>query len=249
MPEKVAFGFKQVTPEEKRRLVREQFDPIARTYDLADTVLSAGLDGHWRRTAMRRLPIKPGHRVLDVCGGTGGLALLAAKKMTNNGRVVVYDFNRAMIDAGREALGRHPCREAVFFVQGDAENMAFPDACFEAVTVGFGIRNFVHLEEGLREIRRVLRDDGALMALEFSLPRRRLVKSLYHFYSFKVMPWAARIICGTGEPFRYLAESIRVFPPPEGVAQILCDVGFSDVAFQRLSAGLAVLYYGRKTRD
>jgi demethylmenaquinone methyltransferase/2-methoxy-6-polyprenyl-1,4-benzoquinol methylase len=244
--EKVSFGYRRVAPEEKRRLVREQFDPIAATYDLADAVLSAGLDSRWRRRGIRLLGLKWGDRVLDLCGGTGDFALLAAKRTASGGRTVIYDFNRAMMDAGRTKTGRASLSGRISFIQGDAENISFSAGAFEAITLGFGLRNFVHTEAGLREMHRVLKPSGRILILEFSLPRRKWQRALYHFYSFRVIPIIARMISGTAGPYRYLAESIRVFPRPEQVAEMIERAGFKEVTFRRLTAGLAVLYLARK---
>jgi demethylmenaquinone methyltransferase / 2-methoxy-6-polyprenyl-1,4-benzoquinol methylase len=246
VPDRVPFGYREVFPEEKRKLVREQFDPIAGTYDLADAVLSAGLDGRWRKKGISLLGLNEGDRVLDLCGGTGDFALLAAGRTGDHSRVVIYDFNRRMMEASRQKIRRSPRGDNIFCIQGDAEFIAFADESFEAVTLGFGLRNFVHPELGLREIYRVLKTGGKLLVLEFSLPARRGLRSLYHFYSFRVMPLVGRLICGTAGPFRYLAESIRVFPPPEEVAELISRAGFQEVRFQRLSQGLAIFYTARK---
>jgi demethylmenaquinone methyltransferase/2-methoxy-6-polyprenyl-1,4-benzoquinol methylase len=244
--EKVSFGFRQVSPEEKKKLVHDQFDPIASTYELADAVLSAGLDARWRKTGMRLLGLKRGDTVLDLCGGTGDFARLAGRVLKGEARVIVYDFNLAMMEAGRRRLHRSPYREIISWIQGDAESLAFADNTFDSVMLGFGLRNFVRVEAGLGEIHRVLKPAGKILILEFSLPRLRWQKSLYHFYSFRIMPLIARLICGTSGPFRYLAESIRVFPPPERVAGMIGRAGFAGVTFRRLTAGLATLYNGRK---
>ena len=244
--EKVSFGYRRVAPEEKRRLVREQFDPIAATYDLADAVLSAGLDSRWRRRGIRLLGLNQGDRILDLCGGTGDFALLAAKRTASGGRTVIYDFNRAMMEAGMTKTGRASLSGRISFIQGDAENISFSAGAFEAITLGFGLRNFVHTEAGLGEMHRVLKPGGRILILEFSLPQRKWKKALYHFYSFRVMPIIARMISGTAGPFRYLAESIRIFPPPEEVAEMIERAGFEEVTFHRLTAGLAVLYLARK---
>jgi demethylmenaquinone methyltransferase/2-methoxy-6-polyprenyl-1,4-benzoquinol methylase len=247
--DKVSFGYRTVGAGEKKRLVHDQFTPIAGTYDRADALLSLGLHFLWKRATVRRLGLGPGEGVLDVCGGTADLALRAAKRVGGFGRAVVYDFNRPMMEAGRIKSGRAPNGGIITFVQGDAEHLSFPDSSFDAVTVGFGLRNLVDLDRGLREISRVLKRGGRLAALEFSLPRRRWQRSLYAFYSFRLMLPAARLITGTDGPFRYLVESIRVFDPPEGVAGRLARAGFNDVSFQPLTLGIAVIYYGRKPEE
>lgn len=246
--EKVSFGYRPVTPEEKRRLVREQFDPIATTYDLADSVLSVGLDSRWRKKGIRLLELNQGDRVLDLCGGTGDFALLAAERTSPRGRTVIYDFNRAMMDAGRPKISRSSGPDRISFIQGDAESISFSGGAFEAITLGFGLRNFVHTEAGLREMHRVLKPNGRILILEFSLPRRKWQRALYDFYSFRIMPIIARMISGTAGPYRYLAESIRIFPPPEKVAEMIERAGFGKVTFRPLTAGLAVLYLACKER-
>ena len=247
--ERFSFGSKTVDAEEKRKLVHDAFTPIAGTYDRADALLSFGLHFLWKRATVRRLGLGPGDGVLDVCGGTADLAIRAAKRVGVSGRAVVYDFNRPMMEAGRRKSGRARNGSIITFVQGDAERLAFPEASFDAVTVGFGLRNLVHLDQGLREIHRVIRPGGRFAALEFSLPRRRWQRALYAFYSFRLMLPAARLITGTDGPFRYLAESIRVFDPPQGVAGRITAAGFTDVAFRPLTFGIAVIYFGLKPQE
>jgi demethylmenaquinone methyltransferase / 2-methoxy-6-polyprenyl-1,4-benzoquinol methylase len=244
--EEVSFGYRRVGAPEKKRLVRGQFDAIARRYDRANALLSFGLHFYWMRWGIDRLVLKDGELVLDACGGTGDLALRAAAGVTPRGRAIVYDFNRPMMRAGRAKVKRSRCPESVFFVEGDAESMSFPDAVFDAITVGFGIRNLVHLDRGLSEMCRVLKPGGRLMILEFSLPVHAWFRRLYDWYSFRAMPLGARIICGAAGPFRYLAESIRVFDSPERVVERLKGAGFSDVRFRRLTDGIAVVYLARR---
>ena len=244
--EKVPFGFRTVGAGEKKRLVHDQFTAIASTYDRADAVLSLGLHFLWKRAAVRRLRLEPGDRLLDVCGGTADLAVRATCRLGTSGRAVVCDFNRSMMAAGRGKSGRARNGEILAFVQGDTESLPFPDRSFDAVSVGFGLRNLVDLDRGLREMARVLKPGGRLAALEFSLPRRRWQRSLYAFYSFRLMLPAARLITGTDAPYRYLAESIRVFDASEDLAGRLGRAGFTGIAARPLSMGIATIYSGRK---
>jgi demethylmenaquinone methyltransferase/2-methoxy-6-polyprenyl-1,4-benzoquinol methylase len=247
MPEgQVSFGYRTVAAADKKRLVQEQFTPIAATYDRADAVLSLGLHFLWKRATVRALGLRLGDRVLDVCGGTADLAIRAERRLGPEGRVVLCDINRPMMEAGRAKARRARNGDAVAFVQGDAESLPFPDRAFDAVTVGFGLRNLVDLDRGLREISRVLKPGGRFAGLEFTLPRRRWQRALYAFYSFRIMLPAARLITGTDGPFRYLAESIRVFAASGDIPGGLRRAGLTDVAVRPLSLGLATIYRGRK---
>jgi demethylmenaquinone methyltransferase/2-methoxy-6-polyprenyl-1,4-benzoquinol methylase len=245
--ERVRFGYRTVGAEEKKRLVQDQFTQIAGRYDRADAVLSLGLHFLWKRAAVRRLRLGPGDRILDVCGGTGDLAILAARRSGGGGTAVVCDLNEPMMEAGqKKVVGARLRGGQLAFVRGDAERLPFPDASFDAATVGFGLRNLVDLDQGLREIARVLKPGGRFAGLEFTLPRRGWQRSLYAFYSFQLMLPAARLITGTEGPFRYLAESIRVFAEAVDVAGGLARAGLTDVRVQPLSLGIATIYSGQK---
>jgi len=245
----VSFGFRTVAAADKKRLVQDQFTPIAATYDRADAVLSLGLHFLWKRATVKRLALGPGDRVLDICGGTADLALFAAPRIGPEGRVVVCDLNRPMMEFGRTKSRRSGSGGLVTFVQGDAEALPFPDGSFDAVTVGFGLRNLVDLDRGLGEIGRVLKPGGRFAGLEFTLPRRRFQRSLYAFYSYRIMLPLARILTGTDGPFRYLVESIRVFAAAGEIPGGLGRAGLAEIAARPLSLGLATIYSGRKPEE
>jgi demethylmenaquinone methyltransferase/2-methoxy-6-polyprenyl-1,4-benzoquinol methylase len=245
-PDEVSLGYKKVTAAEKKVVMAQYFDTIAQRYDLADTLLSFGLHHVWKRRTVKLLGLQKGELVLDVCGGTADLARRAATAMRPEGHVIVYDMSRAMMEMGKEKIKRSRETMPILFVQGDAERISFPEDTFDAVMVGFGVRNLAHPFEGLREMFRVLRRGGRLACLEFSLPTLPLFRSLYQLYSFKVMPNAGKWITGAREPFSYLVESIRVFPTSEKIADVMREIGFSNVSLRRLSGGLAVVYLAVK---
>jgi demethylmenaquinone methyltransferase/2-methoxy-6-polyprenyl-1,4-benzoquinol methylase len=241
-----SFGYQRVSAEEKDRLVRDHFTSIARKYDFMNTLLSFGLHYWWKRVTVRRMPMGQGAKVLDVCGGTADLALLALKGSPEDVSIIVYDINYAMLQAGKGKVDRSGFANRVERIQGDAEIMAFPDNTFDGVMVGFGIRNFTHMEKGLAEMYRVLKPGGTFVCLEFSRPTSKLFGALYDFYSFVVMPLAGTIFAGSRKAYTYLPESIRLFPSADRLASILAGLGFHNVTYERLTNGIAVIHRAEK---
>jgi len=240
------FGFLSVPEREKERWVRRHFNTVAGSYDFMNSLLSFGIHHQWKRMAVRMMGLRPGDRVLDVCGGTADLALLAAHDVGPAGRVVVYDINWAMMQCGLPKVRRSPYAGNILHTQGDAECIAFEDAGFDAAMVGFGIRNLTRMEQGFREMHRVLRPGGVLMCLEFSEPVTPWFRFLYDFYSFHIMPAVGRIFGGSQPAYTYLPESIRLFPGPEKLKGILKEIGFGRVRYRRLTDGIAVVHIGVK---
>ncbi len=246
-PERMAhFGYREVPEDEKVKWVMTHFNTVAGRYDFMNTLLSFGTHHLWKRTAVKMLKLNAGDRVIDVCGGTADLSILAAKAVGLSGRVIVYDINRMMMEVGRPKVGRSPFREIIGFVQGNAEQITFASQCFDAAMVGFGIRNLTHMEEGFKEIHRVLKPGGTLMCLEFSKPTAPLFRWLYDVYSFYIMPCLGELIVGSRQAYTYLPESIRMFPLPEELKTILEDIGFSKVRYRKLTHGIAVIHLGQK---
>jgi demethylmenaquinone methyltransferase/2-methoxy-6-polyprenyl-1,4-benzoquinol methylase len=240
-------GYRRVAAADKGLLVARHFNTVAARYDLMNTLLSFGLHHLWKRTAVKMLGLKEGDRVLDVCGGTGDLALLAARVVGPRGRVCIYDINRAMLEAGRPKIARSDLAGRILYLQGDAERLSSPDQAFDGAMVGFGIRNLTHPQIGFQEMHRVLKPGGRLMCLEFSQPTWAWFRCLYDLYSFYGLPLAGRVMVGSGQAYTYLPESIRMFARPQEVSAILEETGFSQVRFRRLTNGIAAVHVGVKT--
>ena len=244
--EKAHFGVQEIPAQEKVKWVREHFDTIARKYDVMNTLLSFGIHYLWKRKALRLLGVKSGDRVIDVCGGTGDLSILAVKKVNPSGLVVLYDINRKMMTTGKGKSTNRASREKICYVQGDAEKISFGAQEFDAALVGFGIRNLTHPEEGFREMYRILKPGGRFLCLEFSKPTAPLFRRLYDFYSFHLMPFLGLLFVGSRRAYTYLPESIRMFPSPQKLSAILEEIGFSQVTYRKLTNGIAVIHLGLK---
>jgi demethylmenaquinone methyltransferase/2-methoxy-6-polyprenyl-1,4-benzoquinol methylase len=242
----VHFGYRLVKAGEKKNLVRTHFATVAEKYDFMNTVLSFGAHFLWKKRAVDALSLKEGARLLDLCGGTGDMSLLAAKRLRNAGKVVLYDINPFMLEKGKEKLRRKNLDSSVRFVLGDAELLSLKTASFDACIVAFGVRNLTHMTEGFREMLRVLKPGGEMVCLEFSIPRTRWFRWLYDVYSFRMMPLLGEILAGSRKAYTYLPESIRVFPSPEELARLLRDIGFEKVRFRLLTDGIAVIHKARK---
>jgi len=213
--------------------VRVMFDRIAPVYDLMNRLMTAGLDQRWRAITAKAV-VRPGDRVLDACCGTGDLALA---DLAAGGRVTGLDFSARMLDRAREKSAE------VQWLQGDVLALPFPDAAFEAATVGFGIRNVDDLGAGLRELRRVLGADGRLAILEITQPTG-LLAPFYRLWFDRIVPLLGRILPG-GAAYTYLPASVRRFPAPDALADRLREAGFADVAYRTFAGGIVALHTGR----
>jgi demethylmenaquinone methyltransferase / 2-methoxy-6-polyprenyl-1,4-benzoquinol methylase len=210
--------------------VRRMFDRIAPVYDAMNRVMTAGLDRRWRRVTVNEV-VRPGDRVLDACCGTGDLALAARACGAD---VVGLDFSERMLDRAR-AKSRD-----IEWVQGDMLALPFEAASFDAVTVGFGVRNVDDLDAGLRELRRVVRDGGRLGILEITRPRGPLAP-FYRLWFDRVVPALGKVLPG-GSAYTYLPASVRRFPGPDELAARLEAAGFSAVRFRLFAGGIVALH-------
>jgi demethylmenaquinone methyltransferase/2-methoxy-6-polyprenyl-1,4-benzoquinol methylase len=242
----VPFGFQKIPKKEKVGRTLRHFNTVATKYDFMNTLLSFGIHYLWKRTAIEMMHLKPGDKVLDVCGGTGDLAVLAGRSVDISGEVIIYDINRKMMQVGRAKRNRSALRNRIEFIQGNAESISFPDDTFDAAMVGFGIRNLTHMDLGFKEMHRILKPGGKIMCLEFSKPTAPLFRWLYDVYSFHVMPFLGKVLVGSRQAYLLLPESIRMFPLPEELSALLRDIGFHKVSYRRLTNGIAVVHVGEK---
>ncbi|MFZ9346214.1 MAG: bifunctional demethylmenaquinone methyltransferase/2-methoxy-6-polyprenyl-1,4-benzoquinol methylase UbiE [Burkholderiaceae bacterium] len=243
MTDTTHFGFEEVPTGEKAKRVARVFDSVAARYDIMNDVMSGGLHRIWKAMTISQANVRAGQKVLDVASGTGDLALAFAKKVGPHGKVVMTDINDQMLARGRNRLidAGYPTQAVVC----DAEHLPFPEAEFDLVTVAFGLRNMTDKAAALKQMHRVLKPGGKLMVLEFSKVATPLEK-IYDVYSFKVLPWLGKRIANDEASYRYLAESIRMHPGPEELAQMLRDAGFDVVRFSTMTAGVVALHQAIK---
>ncbi len=242
-PPEVDFGYEQVPSGEKAGRVRAVFDSVADNYDLMNDLMSGGMHRLWKRFTLSQAALRPGQRALDVAGGTGDLALGLARQVGSEGLVVLSDINWEMLSRGRDRLLDEGVTGNVGFVQANAERLPFADASFDCITIGFGLRNVTDKPAALAAMRRVLRPGGQLLVLEFSHPAAGL-KPFYDLYSFKVLPLIGRLVARDADSYRYLAESIRMFPDQPTLAGMMRDAGFEDCRWHNLTGGIVALHRG-----
>ncbi len=229
----------------KKQQVADMFNKIAGKYDQLNRFLSARTDIGWRKKAIRRFKKdKPAH-ILDVATGTGDMALLAWK-MLQPEQITGIDISEGMLDLGRKKIEKEQLGDKIHLQLGDSETINFADNTFDAVMVAFGVRNFENLENGLAEMKRVVKPGGQVVILEFSKPRRKAIKGLYNLYMGIVAPQVARLFKQNKEAYQYLCESANAFPDRQLFTDILKKVGYTHTEYSSLSLGICCIYSGRK---
>lgn len=243
--------------------VKDLFAAVAARYDLLNDVQSFGLHRLWKRRLVGLARIREGDPALDVCCGTGDIAFRLAAA---GAETTALDFSAPMLEIARERglkrrcsgaqaasakRGRRPATSqipsgTVRFVQGDAQQLPFPDHSFAVVTMGYGLRNLADPKEGLREMIRVLQPAGRLLVLDFGKPPNRVLRALYFGYLRLMVPLFGRVLCGNAEAYAYILESLRHYPAQEGVADSMCRHGLQQVRIHNLLGGVMSINYGEK---
>lgn len=232
----------------KETYVREMFNSIAGRYDLMNSLMSIGLDRHWRKFTVARAEAAPGMKALDVCCGTGKLVKELACAVGKNGRVVGLDFSENMLKVAEDNLQDFPLREQIELIQGNAMSLPFPDGSFDCVTVGWGLRNVPEIETALKEMVRVVRPGGKVVSLDMAKPSLPGFKQVYWVYFEKLVPLMGRFWAGKKSAYSYLHDSAREFPHQAELAKIFARAGLTETGFHDLLGGVVAVVEGRKPR-
>ena len=226
----------------KKEQVAEVFTNISKRYDFLNHLLSMGIDKGWRKKVVNLVRKANAKNVLDVATGTGDLAI-ALKKGTQ-AKVTGLDISAGMLEVGREKIAKKALN--IDMVLGDGENLPFENNSFDAVTVAFGVRNFENLEQGLKDINRVIKPGGQIVVLEFSQPEKVPFKQLYNFYFKNILPGIGKLVSKDARAYTYLPESVQAFPYGEAFQQVLKTCGFSDTHCKPVTMGIASIYTAKK---
>jgi len=235
------FGFETVPEGDKAGLVRGVFSSVASKYDVMNDAMSLGIHRIWKDAMMDWLAPHQGQNLLDVAGGTGDVAFRFLKR-AKVGHATVLDLTEQMLIEGRKRAEASQLENSLDWIVGDAMALPFEDNTFEVYTISFGIRNVTRPQEALNEAYRVLKPGGRLMVLEFNQIPNAMLQKLYDAYSFNILPTLGASIAGDADAYRYLAESIRQFPPQKEFVAMIERAGLGNVTYQSLSGGIAAIH-------
>ena len=229
----------------KKKQVAEMFNNIAFRYDFLNRFLSVGIDIYWRKKAIKELSVINPEYILDVATGTGDVAIMMAKYLSPK-KITGIDISEGMLGFGRQKIAKLKLENIIALQIGDSEAIQFADNSFDAITVAFGVRNFENLENGLKEMLRVLKPGGKLIVLEFSKPKKSFFKSLYTFYMKIITPSVGKLISKNAEAYQYLNDSVNAFPEGKNFLNILDKSGYTNTYLKALSLGISTIYCGSK---
>lgn len=228
----------------KKEQVAQMFDNISGNYDNLNRVISFGIDTKWRKKVLKIVSAKKPQVILDIATGTGDLAILMTQ--TNAEKIIGLDISEGMLEVGKKKIEAKGLSKTIDMVLGDSENIPFEDNYFDAITVGFGVRNFENLEKGFSEILRVLKPNGVFVILETSVPDKTPYKQGYTFYSKNILPIIGKLFSKDNSAYGYLSESAAAFPYGEALNNILRKIGFIDVVAMPQTFGVATIYSASK---
>ncbi|CAI0423156.1 unnamed protein product [Linum tenue] len=241
-----SFGFKEVREEDKSQLVGNVFTNVASNYDLMNDLMSGGLHRLWKERLVSKLNPFPGMKHLDVAGGTGDVAFRILETVNSVKRRAIQDPSNDNLHEETEIYVCLGETKSLIWAEGDAEALDFPDNSMDGYTIAFGIRNVTHIEKALVEAHRVLKRGGRFLCLELSHVDVPLLKQVYDYYSFSIIPAVGELVAGDRESYQYLVESIRRFPPQDKFALMIADAGFQKVEYENLVAGVVAIHSGLK---
>ncbi|GAA3764250.1 bifunctional demethylmenaquinone methyltransferase/2-methoxy-6-polyprenyl-1,4-benzoquinol methylase UbiE [Flavobacterium ginsengiterrae] len=228
----------------KKEQVAQMFDNISGNYDNLNRVISFGIDTKWRKKVLKLVSNTKPKVILDIATGTGDLAILMAQ--TRAEKIIGLDISAGMLEVGKKKVEEKKLSHVIDLVLGDSENIPFEDNYFDAITVGFGVRNFENLEKGFAEILRVLKPNGIFVILETSVPDKTPYKQGYKFYSKNILPLIGKLFSKDNSAYGYLSESAAAFPYGEALNNILRKTGFIDVVAMPQTFGVATIYSASK---
>ncbi len=229
----------------KKEQVAKMFDSIAFKYDFMNRFLSAGIDVGWRKKAIKELKTGQPKIILDVATGTADVALMSYK-ILHPKKIIGIDISEGMLELGRKKIEHLNLNTVIELQKGDSEKILFDDNSFNAITVAFGVRNFENLENGLKEMFRVLKPGGKLVVLEFSKPKQFWFKGFYQFYLKIVAPSFVQMFSSDKKAYQYLNDSVLAFPEGENFLHIMQGAGFKQTYLKSLSLGICTIYCGSK---
>jgi len=240
------FGYEQIPVEEKQQRVAGVFHSVAAKYDLMNDVMSGGIHRLWKRFTIEASAARPGHRVLDIAGGTGDLAAKFSRLVGQEGHVILADINSSMLQVGRDKLTDNGIVGNIAYVQANAETLPFSDNYFDCITIAFGLRNVTDKDKSLASMLRILKPGGRLLILEFSRPAHTVLEKIYDRYSFSVLPFMGKLIADDPDSYRYLAESIRMHPDQKTLRAMMEHAGFVHCDYHNMTGGIVALHTGEK---
>jgi len=246
MSDPTSFGFRDVDPADKPKMVRGVFESVATRYDLMNDLMSAGVHRLWKAVLIDMLAPRPGERFIDVAGGTGDIAFRILQRIGRKegagATVSVCDLTPAMLETGRARAIDRGLLRGIDWVAGDAESLPFGDRSFDAYTIAFGLRNVTHIDKALREAHRVLKPCGRFFCLEFSHVENAPLSRLYDLYSFQLLPRLGQWVAGDRDSYQYLVESIRRFPKQGDLAARIEAAGLTRARVRNLTGGIAAIH-------